>query len=181
MVKVFFPKECSIRIDASASVTISNSTVFETAFSSATAIEGQFKDASLTSAIGDVDIINLLGVTAQDSTDYQNAELEEKPAGLMELSGTIIVPGNELMESEIFGTGTAAGGTHTTYESAQATRTKVAILFSVDDGTDSVSWACREAIVTEYNPSFTGADGHLEASVTFKCLPRDFLGPQFED
>lgn len=180
MVKVFFPKEATISIDATGDVTLSNSTVIQTAFASATTITGQFKDISLTLPVGDVDIINLLGVTAQDAVNYQNAEIEEKPSGLLEVSGTIIIPGDELMEGEIFGAGTSAT-THTTYEPGQSTKTKVALMVLVDDGTDSVAWGFRNAYLTEYNPSFTGADGHLEASVTFKCLPRDAFGPQFED
>lgn len=177
MTKVFFAKEATIKIDAAADISISATTVLDTAFASATTISGQFKDLSVTSSVADVEKIDLLGTTSS----YQNAELEEKPAGLMEISGTIIIPGDELLESEVFGSGTAAGGTHTTYETGLATRTKVALLLNVDDGTDEVNWACTNAVITEYNPSFTGADGHLEASVTFKCLPKDFFGPQFKD
>jgi len=180
-VKVWFAKEGVIKIDATGDVTIAGSAVLDTAFASATTITGQFKDFSITPGIGDVDIINFIGETAQGGINYQNAELEEKPAGLVEMSGTIIVPGDEMMEGEVFGTGTAAGGTHTTYEPGSSTRTKVAVLLNMDDSTDEVNFAGRNMLITEYSPSFTGADGHLEASVTFKCLPRDFFGPQFKD
>ena len=175
-VKVFFPKEGTIKIDAAADVTVSATTVLDTAFASATTITGQFKDFSATSPVADVDKIDLMGTTS----GFQNAELEEKPAPLGEFSGTIVIPGDELMSSEIFGAGTAAGGTRTTYQPGLATRTKVAVLFNADDGTDEVNWAITEAVITEFNPSM-GSDGHLEASVTFKCLPRDFYGPQFKD
>lgn len=181
MVKIWFPKNSVIKIDATGDVTISNSTVLDTAFASATEITEQHKGFSVNLPIGDVNKIDLMGVTSQDSTDYQNAEVEELPAGMVEISGTIVLPGDELMESEIFGTGTAAGGTHTTYEPGQATRTKVAILLNLDDGTDEVSFAARNAYLTKYDISATGADGHFEVSVTFKCLPRDFFGPQFKD
>lgn len=179
MVKIWFPKEATIKIDAAADVTIAadGSTVLDTAFSSATAIEGQMKDISITSPVGDVEIIQLMGV---DGNDFQNAELEEKPPGLFEISGTIVVPGDELIESELFGAGTSAT-THTTYLPGKATRTKVAMLWNLDDSTDEVNWAVSEAIVTEYNPSTTGADGHVEASITLKGLPKNFFGPQFKD
>jgi len=180
MTKIFFAKEGTIKIDATGDVTISNSTVLDTAFASATTITGQFKDFSITPGVGDVDIINFLGETAQNATNYQNAELEEKPAGLVEFSGTIVVPGDEMMEAEIFGSGTAAGGTHTTYEPGASSRTKVALLLNCDDGSDEVNFAGRNLVLTEYSPSFTGSDGHLEASVTFKCLPKDFF-IQFKD
>jgi len=176
MTKIFFPKEGVIKIDAAADITISNSTVLDTAFASATTITGQFKDFNITTSTADVDKVDLLGTTSS----YQNAELQENPAGLTEYSGTIVIPGDELMESEVFGAGTAAGGTHTTYEPGLATRTKLAVLFNADDGTDEVNFAITNAVITEYNPSLS-SDGHLEASVTFKCLPRDAFGPQFKD
>ena len=176
MTKVFFPKEGTIKMDASASVSLTAATVLDTAFASATNVTGQFKDISINLPVGDVEKIDLIGTT----TSFQNAELEEKPAGLCEISGTIIIPGDELMESEIFGNGTSASGTHTTYQSGLATRTKIAILLNCDDGTDEVNFAVTNAVVTEYNPSMS-SDGHLEASVTFKCLPKDAFGPQFKN
>ena len=181
IVKIWHGKEATIKIDATGDVTLTNATVHTTAFSGATAVEGQIKDWSINVAIGDVEKIDLVGTTTQDSTAYQNAELEEKPAGLVEISGTIIIPGDEKMEGEMFGSGTAASGTHTTYEPLQSSRTKVALLLSLDDSTDSVSWAGRNLIVTQSDVSLTGADGHWEGAVTFKCLPRDFFGPQFKD
>jgi len=177
MTKIWFPKEASIKIDAAGTSSYSATTVFTTASSSATAIEGQFKDISITLPNADVEKIDLMGTTSS----YQNAEIEEKPAPLCEVSGTIVVPGDELMSSEIFGSATAAGGTHSTYQAGLATRTKIELLLNVDDGTDSVSFVIDDAYVTEWNPSFTGADGHMEASVTFKCLPKNALGPQFKD
>jgi formylmethanofuran dehydrogenase subunit A len=180
MVKIWFPKESTIKIDATGSITLSNTTVLSTAFTTATDITGQHKGFSINLPIADIEKIDLMGVTAQNGTEYQNAEVEEKPAGLVEISGTIVVPGDELMEAEIFGAGTSASS-YTTYEPGQANRTKVAILFNLDDGTDAVNFACRNAYLTEYNVSATGADGHFEASVTFKCLPKDFFGPQYKD
>jgi|TARA_Y100000310_G_C20380399_1_gene667818 hypothetical protein len=176
MTKVFFPKEGTIKIDATGDVSLSASTVLDTAFASATTITGQFKDFSATAPTGDVDKIDLIGTTSS----FQNAELQENPAPLGEFSGTIIIPGDELMEGEIFGSGTAAGGTHTGYQPGLATRTKLAVLFNVDDGTDEVNFAIGDALITEYSPTM-GSDNHLEASVTFKCLPKDFYGPQFKD
>ena len=164
-------------MDAASSVTLSASTVLDTAFSSGTTVSGQFKDFSMTPGVGDADIIHLLGTTSS----FQNAEMEEKPAGLCEISGTIVVPGDEVMETEIFGSGTAAGGSHTTYRIGTVPSLKLAVLLNQDDGTDELNFAFTNAVLTEYSPKFTGADGHLEASVTFKCLPRDFYGPQFKN
>lgn len=176
MTKIFFPKEGTIKIDAAGTSSISASTVLDTAFSAGTVITGQFKDFSMTSPVADVEKVDLLGTTSS----FQNAEMEEKPAPIGEFSGTIVIPGDELMSSEVFGSGTAAGGTHTTYQPGLATRTKVEVLFNVDDGTDEINWAIDNAYITEFNPSMS-SDGHLEASVTFKCLPKDFFGPQFKN
>ena len=177
MTNIFFAKEGTIKIDATGDVTLSASTVIDTAFASATVITGQFKDFSIKSPIGDVEKIDLIGTTSS----FQNAEIDEKPAPLAEMSGTIIVPGDELMEAEIFGTGTTAGSTHTTYQPGLATRTKLAVMLNVDDGSDEVNWGASNVFLTDWSPKFTGADGHLEASVTFKCLPKDLYGPQFKN
>lgn len=176
MTKIFFPKEAVIKIDAAGTSSFAASTVLDTAASAGTAITGQFKDINITLPTADVDKVDLLGTTSS----FQNAELQENPAPLAEISGTIVVPGDELMESEVFGAGTAAGGTHTTYQAGLATRTKVEVLLNVDDGTDEVNFAIDNAVITEYSPSMS-SDGHMEASVTFKCLPKDCFGPQFKN
>ncbi len=108
---------------------------------------------------------------------------EETPAVLAEISANIVIPGDELMESEIFGAGTSAPAsstTHTTYQPGLATRTKVAILFNVDDGTDEVNFAATNITINAGDLSLN-ADGHLEGNVTFKALPRDWFGPQFKN
>jgi len=176
MVKIFFPKEATIKIDAAGTSSISASTVLDTAFSAGTAITAQFKDISITLPVADVEKVDLMGVTSS----FQNAEIQENPAILCEISGTIVLPGDELMEGEIFGSGTAAGGTHTTYQAGLATRTKVEVLLNVDDGTDAVNFAIDDAYLTEYTPTMA-ADGHMEVAVTFKCLPKNAFGPQFKD
>lgn len=176
MTKVFFAKEATVKVDAAGTSSFAATTVLDTAASAGTAVEGQFKDLSITLPVGDVEKIDLIGTTSS----FQNAELDEKPAGLAEISGTLILPGDELMESEIFGAGTAAGGTHTTYQAGLATRTKVEFMLNLDDGTDEVNFAFDNVVVTEYNPSLN-SDGHMEASFTGKCLPKDCFGPQFKD
>lgn len=170
MTKIFFPKEATIKIDASGDVSTSASTVLDTAFASASTITGQFKDISITVPNADVEIVNLMGVTSS----FQNAEIQENPAPLAEISGTIVVPGDEIMELEVWGSGTAAGGTHTTRQPGLATRTKLALLINLDDGTDEVNISIDDAYMTEYSPSM-GSDDHAEASVTFKCLPKNFF------
>lgn len=176
-VKLFFAKEGTIKIDAAGDVSLSSSTVLDTAFSSATTITGQFKNFTITALpIGDVNKVDIIGTTSS----FQNAEFEETPAVIAEFSASVIIPGDELGDSEWWGTGTAASGTHTTYQPGLATRTKLAIMFNADDGTDEVQYAATNVILTGSDLSLN-ADGHLEGNVTFKALPRDFFGPQFKD
>lgn len=176
MVVVFYAKNGTFKIDAAADVSLSNSTVLDTAFASGTAVEGQFKDISVEVSNNDPDIIHLVGV----SNSYQNAAMEEKPPGLVEISGTLVLPGDELIEAELFGSATAAS-THSTYRMGQATLTQVAFLINADNGSEEVNFAGTNMICTEYKPSLTGADGHFEVSLVLKCLPVDFYGPQFLD
>lgn len=176
MTKIFFPKEAVVKVCTAGQVSISAGAVLDTAFAAATAMTAQIKDLSITLSIGDVDKVDFMGVTS----GFQNAEIQENPAGLCEISGTIVVPGDELSESVIFGTGTAAGGTHTTYQPGLATRPKIAMMMNVDDGTDEVNFAVTDARLTEYSPSM-GSDNHMEAKITLKCLPKDAYGPQFKN
>lgn len=175
MVNVFYAKHASVKIDAAGTSSFAANVVLDTAASSATSIEGQIKDLKITLAIGDVEKIDLLGSTSS----FQNAELDEKPAELSELSGTLVLPGDELMSSEIFGAGTSAT-THTTYQSGLATRTPIELMINLDDGSGEVSFAFDNMVITEWNGS-VASDSHVEITFTGKCLPRDTFGPQFKD
>jgi len=177
MVNIFFAKEATVKIDATADVTISASTVLDTAFAAATAMTTQMKDVSIDGKMVTANMINLLGTTSS----FQNQEIEEVPPEMVEISGTLILPGDEVSEAELFGTGTAAGGTHTTYRMGKATVTKIAMLVNVDDGTDEVNFAGNLGIITEYAVKATGADGHFEVSFKAAFLPVNFYGPQFKD
>jgi hypothetical protein len=177
MVNIFFTKEATLKVDAAGDVSISASTVLDTAFASSTAFTTQAKDVSIDTKPVTAAIIHLLGTTSS----FQNQEIEEKPPELVEISGTAVVPGDEVMELEIFGSGTSAGGTHTTYQIGKATTTKLAVLINADDGTDEVNYAGTNMLLIEYSPKTTGADGHFEFSFKFTCLARDFYGPQFKD
>ena len=81
-VKVFHAKEGTIKIDASGDVTLSSSTVIDTAFASATAITTQFKDFSIKCPVADVDKIDFIApafvgniVIAKASLNYVSKTL----------------------------------------------------------------------------------------------------------
>lgn len=177
MVQILWAKNGTFKMDAAADVTLSATTVLDTAFASATAVTGQFKDLSVDAMNNDPDIIHLVGTTS----DFQNAEIDEKPPGLFTISGTLVLPGDEVMEAEALGSGSAAGGTHTTYRLGKASLTKVAFLINIDNSSEEVNFASTNSIVSKYSPKLGGADGHWEVDFELKCLPRDFYGPQWKD
>jgi hypothetical protein len=179
MVNILYAKNGTFKMDLSSSVTISNSTVLDTAFASGTAITGVFKDISVEASNAEADIIQLCGVS---SGGFQNAAMDVKPPGIVTISGKMVIPGDEVAEIEVFGAGTAAAGTHVTYRIGHATLIKVAFLINLDDTVDEVNYACGNAIVTKFGaPTLTGADGHWESDFELKCLPEDFIGPQFKN
>lgn len=175
---VWFPKQADIKLALSSGISINTLGSLASAFEGETAIEGYMKDISWNTSTGDGNVINLLG---EDTNGYQNAELEETPPDLVEVSGTLILPGDEGVESLIFdGSETITGG-FMRYKTGLASRKKLALMMSLDDGTDQVNVAIVDAILTNYEVSVTGADGHFEVSVSLKCLAKNFKGPEFKD
>jgi len=179
MTKVWYAKEAVIKVGLASAVTISTASALDVFFSggtTGTAIEGVMKDVSITEPTLDVDKIDLLGTTSS----FQNAELEEKPAGMVEVTGTAILPGDEVSEAILFGTVTGATG-FTRYRSGLATARKLAFLLNVTDGTDEVNYAGNNMVMSAHETKVTGADGHFEVTWTLKCLPADWFGPEFKD
>lgn len=174
--KVWKARECEIKLVADP--TITTAAVLDSFFSAGTAISGIMKDVTIKEPSSEVDQIDLLG---QDSNSFQNAEGEEKPYGMAEISGTAILPGDEVTEIMFYPTGVAIAATHTRYRMATGTRKRPAILLNLDDGTDEVSFVLDNTWITTKEVKATGADGHMEITFTAKCLPRDFYGPEFKD
>jgi len=173
--KIWHAREAVIKVDANP--TITTAAALDTFFSG-TAITGIIKDVTLKMPSSDVEKIDLHG---EDSGSFQNAELEEKPYGMAELSGTAVLPGDEIVEILFFPTGTTISTTHTRYRPGTGTRKTPSILINLDDGTDEVSYALDNCFVTVDEVKTTGADGHWEFTFTAKCLPRDFYGPEFKN
>lgn len=175
-VKVWKAREGEIKM--AADPTITTAAVLDSFFSGGTTISGIIKDVSVTEPASDVDQIDLVG---EDASGFQNAEGDEKPYRMGEISGTAILPGDEVMEDLIYPTGTAIAGTHTRYRPGTGTRKRPAFLVNLDDGTDEVSFVLDNCWLTEKGDKITGADGHWEFTFTAKCLPRDFYGPEQKD
>ena len=176
MTKVWKAREAVIKFAASTS--IDGTAVLDSFFSGGTAVEGVIKDLTITEPQSEVDQIDFLG---EDTNGFQNVEGEEKPYGMVEVSGTAILPGDEVLETFFYPAGTTIATTHTRYRSGTGTRPRPSILLNLDDGTDEVSFAGESFWITAKDTKIAGADGHFEVTFTAKCLPRDFYGPEFKD
>jgi len=175
MVKVWHAREVVVKVDASTSIT--TAAALDTFFSG-TAIEGSLKDMTLKWPSADTDKIDLHG---DDANGFQNAEKERKPFGMAELSGTLVFPGDEVVETLFFPTGTAINGTHTRYRPGTGTEKHPSFLINLDDGTDEVNFAMESTDVMIDEIKSTGADGSFEFTFTAKALPRNCFGPEFKD
>lgn len=177
MTKIWFSKEAVVKVALASAITIDQSGVLDSDFSSAVAMTGVIKDLRIVEPMPKVEKIDLAGT----SNYYQNAELEEKPANMAEISGTLVLPGDEVVESLFYSAGSAIGGTHTRYFTGYANIRKLAFLVNLDDGLDEVNIAMTNVVVNARETRLTGADGHWETNFTGMCLPRDFHGPEFKD
>jgi len=178
MAKIWTAREAVVKIDFAANVALTTASPLDTFFSASTAIEGTLKDITVTEPSGEVEKIDLHG---EDANGFQNAEGEEKPFSMAEVTGTLVLPGDEVSESFLYDSSAAIDGTHTRYRSGTATRGRIALLLNLDDGTDEVNYAFDNGWRTAKDAKSTGADGHFEVTWTLKCLPRDFYGPEFKD
>jgi len=156
--------------------------LLETEFSaaSAVAVTARMKNVTVSLPEGDVEIVQLLGET----NSFQNAEIDEKPFGIAELSGTFIMKEDEFLFDNskhlFFGSATAVGGTHSRYQpgktdgSGAFARPTSSWLIKLDDGTDELMIVLHNATITKLGDiKLDSADGHWEFDVTVKCLPQD--------
>ena len=185
-----------VKIDLASNVTIAASAALDTFFgSTATTISAYMKNISVVVPEGDVEQINFLGVTSS----FQNSNLDQKPFGMGEVSGTLILkrPTSADTYTEMlidtpaagnpthlfFGEGTdipAAGTTHRRYQAGSITtgdfdRPESAWLINITDGTEETNIVLDNAFVTKYGEvKIDGADGHWEVDVNVKCKNSDF-------
>jgi len=149
----------------------------------ATVITGSMKNVTVLVPEGDVEMVNFLGVTSS----FQNAEIDAKPFGIAELTGTLVLTKDELlMDSQatpahlFFGT---ADTTPTGYHQYQAglittgdfDRPAITVVVKITDGTKEVNMALQNARITKYGDvKIDDADGVWEFDITVKALPKDF-------
>ena len=130
MAELFHAKQVLVKMGLNSSIpsitTAGNLTTFFASAGTATAIEGKLKDISITESAVDVDKLDFLGT---DSNGFQNAEVEEKPAGMVEISGTLVLDGDELIETFMSDAGTVVTGSYTRWRGGKATPRKLALFF----------------------------------------------------
>jgi len=176
--KVWHAKESVFKVLLASSITMGTANPLDTIATSGSAITGIVKDWRITLPMPDVDKIDLAGT---DANGYQNAELEEKPAKLAEISGTFIFPGDEVGDNFFHDAGDAVTGGYTRYAAGKASIRKLCFLINLDDGTDEANFLLNNVVGSSREIRLTGADGHWEVTYTGKCLPRDAYGPEFKD
>ena len=178
MADVWHARHCTLKIVDADSLTIDDSTDLATAFDNATSVTtftAFAKDVTITEPEGAIDKIDLLGTTAVNNTSFQNAVLDKKPYGLARLTATLILDGDEVLETFAYGDGTSISDTHTRYQATDANRSAVAVLVSLVDGTDQINIVLDNAYIIDLGDRrLSGADGHWEQEVEIVCLPKDF-------
>ena len=176
MVKVWQARETVLRYKAAVSVV--TTALLDTTVD-ATAFESNCKNVTIVEPEGAIEKIDLLGETS----GFQNAQLDEKPFGLARISGTLVQPGDEVLETMFCGAGVAVitgnSATHTRYQvgdsTSAKTRVAAAFLVNLDDGTDEVNILLNNAYVIKLgDKTISGADGHWEQSFEAVCLPKDY-------
>jgi len=176
MVKTWFARETVLRVKAAVSVVTTS--LLDTLVAT-TAIESNCKNVTITEPEGSIDKIDLLGETS----GFQNAELDFRPFGLARISGTLVQPGGEVLETFMSGSGAAVitgnGATHHRYQvgdsTSAKTRVAAAFLVNLDDGTYEVNILLNNAYLTKLGDRrISGADGHWEQDFEAVCLPKDY-------
>ena len=174
MAKVWRARETTVKIVLAASISIDTATPLHTEFTnaSATSISAYMKNVTVVQPEADVEIIHLLGV---DASSFQNAQLEKKPYGIAEVTGTLLVDSGEVLEPFIDNTAVAVTGGYSRYQVGNAHRPEVAVLIALTDATYYVNFVLDNAWMTKLGDwKIDSADGHWEVEVSIKCLPCDF-------
>jgi hypothetical protein len=144
-------------------------------------ISGWIKDFTISGAEGDLEVVNELGETS----NFQNQLLEKKPFGLVELSGTLVLSAvaadrgvNTLLyqDDTTAGTSITSGYKRYQYGSSASGQVRVAkgIGMQLTDGTNYVEISLNNAYLNKTGEIKVAADGHVECSITAKCLVKDY-------
>jgi len=168
-------RQAVIKFEDDASITLDASAALDTQFASGTAITAYMKDVTITPPEMEVEEIKTMG---KDSDGFQNSYMEQKPEGLAMISGTLIMQGDEVLETAM--TAITTGGSYTTYGYNVEKRSTKSFLVNLDDSTDEVNIVFKSAYLKFGERKPTGTDGHWEQSFEAKCLASNYR-EQFKD
>jgi len=154
-------------------------------FSSDTSLSGVFN----TSGINITPVIKNITITppetswekqdflGEDSNNFQNQLLDEKPVGIATLTATAILAEDETFEDYMV-SGTVAGASgYTRYQVGKNNDNEVIACVTLEDstGTNQISFGFDNARVTKWGDVRIGSpDGHWEQDFTIVCLAKDF-------
>ena len=179
MATVWQARNTTIKLALASDITIDTSDKLASFFSGADDITLVAKNVTVIEPEGDVDKIDLLG---EDANGFQNAELEEKPYGLAQVTGTLVFDSVDRIEDFALGSGTTVATSYTRYRVGDGNRPDAAVLINLTDSSgNEVAFAMDNAKFTRIGDiRISGADGHWEQDFKIVCLPRDFYGPEFK-
>lgn len=157
-------------VDDSA-ITLDNDESYQTQAESGTAtvVSTYMKDVTVTPPELEQDKIDTLG---QNSNGFQNAFVNENPAGMATLSATLIMQGTELFEDAL--TPINDGTSFTSYGYASSLSGTKSLVVNFDDGTDKINIALKNAYIKVGDRKPSGTDGHWEQDIEAKCLPENY-------
>lgn len=162
-----------ITLKVAGSITITSASTLPSIFDTASPVSiTQAKDVTIVEPEIEVDKVDQLGV---DANSFQNAQLESKPAGLGEISGTLVHDGDEVLEPYFYGPSSIAGPSgYTRHQVGQGSRNTCAFLAFVADGTKQVAFVLDSALITKLGEAKLSADGHMEQPFKAVCLTKNF-------
>lgn len=175
-------RKCTIKFSTSA-VTFDTGTALnaETYATTVTAA----KNVTITPPKSEVEQIALLGESTvsigagnPDTGVYQNAFMDEKNWTNWTATGTLVLTGDEVLETLIAGTGTAITGSYTryTFGSTTSSKTRVvvgAMLFDLYNGSERATVVMSNVYVNLGEIKPTAVDGHFEVDFDAACLPEN--------
>ena len=185
VVTKFSARVATIKISSTAVVFDTSTLLSAESYSTGTINEA--KNITVAMPKSELEIIPLLGETAQSigagipvANTAQNAVIDEKNQTNAVVTGTVVLDGDEIFEAMVAGSGTATGSaTATRYAAGDSasgkTRVKVgALLIDLDNGSEQVTVVLSNALFNLGEVKPTGADGHFEQDFEATCLPEHF-------
>ena len=163
-----------ITLKVASTITITSASTLPSIFDGATPLTiTAAKNVTIVEPEKESEKIDQLGI---DSNNFQNAQLEEKPTGLAEISGTLVHDGDEVLEAYYYGAASVAGPSgYTRWQVGQGSNQSCALLAYVNDGTKVVSFVLDAARITKLGEAKLAADGHMEQDFKAVCLTKNFF------